>query len=147
MDKKQFKDFFKKYLIQHNFEKIKNKYYYKHDDFLCRIELNKSNYGEFYYIEYDFYIGNFTKPYLIDQSGWQTATPFVGARFGFGVNKDRCIYGDYNEDLLKQLLDQNMERAILPPFERGKKFLLDNFGKYYTTYLDEDEIKKLLLKE
>lgn len=145
MEKKEFKDFLKKYFVEHGFEKIKNKFYRNGDGFLCEIDVFKSYYGEFYYFDFHFFIGNFEKPYVIDKNSMKTYTPCVYSRFIFNNEQPSlCHYLNYDEEQLLIILDENMNKVIYPPFERGKKFLLENFETLYFTILDEEKIKKLL---
>ena len=55
MDKKQFKEFCKNEFMKRGFKKNKNTFYLAGNDLLCGIDLQKSNYGEIYYVNY-FYL-------------------------------------------------------------------------------------------
>lgn len=146
MEKKAFLSFVRKYFEKQGFEKIKNRYYRSAKEFLCEIFVFKSCYDEYYYFDFCFYIGTFQKPYSIDRGGWQTHTPYVGYRFVFGEDpRDAaCYYLNYDEINLSKKLDENVNKFIVPPFEYGKKYLLDNYENPYRTFLDDDMIKKLL---
>ena len=147
MELNEFKKCLQIYLKKSGFEKIKNKYYRNGNGFLCMIHFFRSHYGPVYYFDYYFFIGNFEKPYIINQDNAITYTPFVGSRFYFS-EKDTysCEYLNYTEKEVICLLDKNMNERIFPPFEIGKKYLLDNFGKLYDTFLDKNFIN-LLLRE
>ena len=140
-----FKKFLQKYLKDKGFEKIKSKYYLKDEKFLCMIHYYKSYYGSTYYFDYYFFLGEFEKPYIINQDNAQTYTPCVGRRFYF-TEKDKysCDYLDYTEEQLKCLLDSNFKERIMPPFIEGKQYLLKNFGTLYTTFLPQEKILPLL---
>lgn len=145
MELELFKKFLHKYLKEKSFEKIKSKYYLKSDKFLCMIHFYRSYYGPTFYFDYYFFLGEFDKPYIINQDNAETYTPYVGSRFYF-TEKDTysCNYLDYTEEELKELLDKNFKERINPPFILGKKYLLDYFGTLYTTILNEEKIKELL---
>ena len=104
-----------------------------------------SYYGPTYYFDYYFFLGEFEKPYEINQESVETYTPYVGSRFYF-TEKDKysCDYLDYDEEKLKVLLDNNFKERIKPPFERGKQYLLDHFGTLYTSFLDNEKVMPLL---
>ncbi len=139
MEKNEFKEYIKKYLYQHGFEKIKNKFYRKEKDFVCVIWVFKSIYGEYYHFDINFFIGSFDKPYVFIQKSGHEYTPSVYPKTFV------CEYLKYDEEQLLVTLEEQMNNVILPPFELGKKYLLDNFGTMYRTVLvDEKSVKKLL---
>ena len=145
MEIKEFKKFLNEYFRKHGFEKIKNKFYRNGNGFLCEIAVSRSCYGEFYYFDFHFFIGIFEKPYIIDKNSMQTYTPCVYSRFIFNnVQPSLCYYLNYDEEQLSNILDENMNKVIYPPFEVGKKFLLENFETLYFTILDGEKIKNLL---
>lgn len=145
MELNNFKKCLHRYLVSQGFQKIKNKYYRNGNGFLCMIFFYKSNYGPRYYFDYYFFIGDFEEPYIINQESVATYTPYVGNRFYFS-EKDTysCEYANYTETQITEYLNQNMKYSINPPFEVGKKYLLDNFGTIYTSVLDDAIIKPLL---
>ncbi len=145
MERKEFDDIIKHYLKSKGFEKKNSRYYLNSNDFLCEIYIQKSFFGDVFYLNYAFYLGKFEKPYLIDRGGAQTHTQYVGSRFYF-TKKDgySCQFLDYSESKLIKILDKNFNERIIPPFKIGKKYLLDNYGTLYTTFLDEEKILSLL---
>lgn len=60
MDKKEFKAFCQKEFKARGFKKKKNAFYLAGHDLLCEIDLQKSNFGDEYYINYGYYIGSYT---------------------------------------------------------------------------------------
>ena len=145
MELDEFKKFLHKYFKEKGFEKIKSKYYLNGEGFLCIIEIQRSYYGPTYYINYDFFLGKFEKPYSINQESVETYTPYVGSRFYF-TEKDKysCDYLDYDEEKLKVLLDKNFAERIIPPFEQGKKYLKELFGTLYTSLLFDERVMPFL---
>ncbi|MBE6655959.1 MAG: hypothetical protein E7609_03680 [Ruminococcaceae bacterium] len=149
MEKKEFLNFLKGYFKSHGFEKGKGNRYYKNsveNEFLCEIDVFKSNYGDFYYLEYAFYLGKFEKPYVLDHSSDKTCTPFIFNRFIFDDTDCAafCNYLKYSEEHFKKMLDENMERAISPPFATGKKYLQENLGTLYRNFLPAERVLPLL---
>ena len=59
MDKKQFKNFCKKEIEARGFKKQKNIFYLFGQDLVCGIELSKSNYGNEYYVDFFYCIGDY----------------------------------------------------------------------------------------
>lgn len=113
--------------------------------FLCEIYVQKSSFGDVFYLNYYFHLGKFEKPYSIDRGGAETHTPYVGSRFYFTEeDKYSCQFLDYTEFQLIEILDKNYRQRIQPPFEIGKRYLRDNYGTLYTTFLDFEKIKFLL---
>ena len=152
MEKKEFLDFLKGYFKSHGFEKGKGNRYYKNSiekGFLCEIDIFKSNHGDFYYLEYAFYLGKFHKPYVLDWGCDETCTPFVFRRFVFDDENcaSFCNYLEYSKEYFKKMLDENMARAIFPPFVEGKKYLRENLGILYRNFLPEERVLPLLLDE
>ena len=59
MDKNEFKAFCKNEFYKRGYRKIKNMYFLTgNEGVMSSIELQKSNYGEEYYVNFYFYIGN-----------------------------------------------------------------------------------------
>ena len=141
MELNVFKKFLHKYFKEKKFEKIKGKYYLNSEYFLCAIEIQKSSYGPTFYINYDFFLGKFEKPYAINQESIETYTPYVGGRFYFSEkHKYSCDYLDYEEDELLKIFDSNFYERIKLPFEEGKKYLLKHFGTLYTSFLLDERV-------
>ena len=57
MTKQEFKKFVQNQCIANGFKTIKSCYYLAGKDSLCKIWLQKSNYGNIYYVNYDYYDG------------------------------------------------------------------------------------------
>ena len=149
MEKKEFLNFLKNYFKFHGFEKGKGSRYYKNNTenkFLCEVDIFKSNYGDFYYVECAFYLGEFERPYVLDHGQDATCTPFIFKRFVFDDKNcaSFCNYLEYSEEHLRKMLDENMERLIFPPFSVGKKYLRENLGTLYRNFLPEERVLPLL---
>ena len=148
MERKEFEDIVKNYFKSKGFEKKGVRYFLNSDDFLCEIYVQKSYYGAVFYLNYDFWLGKFEKPYVIDRGGVATRTPDVGYRFYFTENDGySCQYLNYNEEQLIEILNENFALRILPPFKEGKKYLLEHYGTLYGSVLPEEKIRPLLLED
>ncbi len=150
MDKKQFKDFCKKEFESQGFKKHKNMFYLTGRDLLCGIYLQKSNFGDVYYVNFYYFIGtfddvnNFPTRYEYDvyerilvMSKKQT---FQGKKFMTA----QVEYEEYTEDELRPYFDKEFENRILPPVRKGKKHILDNLGTLYSLTLRKEEVMKKL---
>ena len=150
MEKKQFKEFCKKEFEARGFKKQKNVFYLVGHDLLCGVDLQKSDYGEMYYINYFYFIGAFEnitdypprcesdiEGRIVVMSRRQTfqGKPFMTAQ---------VEYEAYTEDELRPYFDRVFENEILPPVNYGKSFILDNLGKIYFLTLHPEEVMKKL---
>ena len=148
MENKDFRKIAHKILIENGFERIKNRYYRNGEKFLCEIQLQKSGYGPMFYVNFDFLLGEFEKPYVINRESAFTYTPFVGGRFYFGEKYGyACEYPNWSEDQLETAFLENMEKAVLPPFKQGKQYLRDQFGTLYKATLNVKKSEELLFAD
>ena len=150
MDKKQFKEFCKNEFKARGFEKQKNAFYLPGRDLLCGIDLQKSNYGDVYYINYYYFIGkfenitNYPTHYESDIQGriavMSRKQTFQGKQFMTA----QVEYEEYTEDELRPFFEKEFEERILPPVHQGKKYILDNLGKLYSLTLHKEEVMQKL---
>ena len=146
MDKKQFKEFCKKEFNTRGFKKHKNVFYLTGHDLLCGIDLQKSNYGDAYYVNYYYFIGEFENitdyptHYESDIQGriavMSRKQTFQGRQFMTA----QVEYEEYTEEELRPYFDRAFEKEILPPVHHGKAFILDNLGKIYSLTLHKEEV-------
>lgn len=150
MDKKQFKEFCKQEFLRKGFRKVKNTYYLAGKDLLCGIDLQKSNFGNQYYINFFYCLGDYQNQSvfptyydsdidarIIVMSKTQTyqGKPFLTAQIE---------YEEYTEDELRVFFDKEFEERILPPIQQGKVFILENLGKLYRLSLNQEEVMRKL---
>ena len=150
MDKKQFKEFCKNEFKARGFKKQRNVFYLTGQDLLCGIDLQKSNYGEAYYVNYYYFIGDFEnitdyptryesdiQGRIVVMSRRQTfqGKPFMTAQ---------VEYEEYTEDGLRPFFDKEFEEKILPPIKLGKKHIRDNLNTLYFLTLNQEEVKRKL---
>lgn len=139
----ELKESLKKILLSAGFKKIENKFYKKGKEFLCEIGLQKSIYGDFCYINYNFYFGDFIKPYIINRSDRNSKPLYLYGRFKFDKKNEICNYLGINEKTLTKFLIKNLEERINPPFNIGKNHFIENIGRLYNTLLENKLVKFL----
>lgn len=150
MDKKQFKEFCKNEFKARGFKKQKNTFYLTGHDLLCGIDLQKSNYGDIYYVNYYYFIGNFDNNsnyptyYESDIQGrivvMSKKQTFQGKQFLTA----QVEYEEYAEDELRPFFEKEFEEKILPPIYQGKKYILDNLNSLYFLTLNQGEVMRKL---
>lgn len=145
MEKKDFKDFLKKYFLKYGFEKIKGEYYKNDSGVLYNIYLDKYPYDDFYYITSCFYIGDYIKPYSVEN------LPHFYRNFSFTEDEtdtfsDACRYKNYTDQELGELLNRNISDLIVPVFKYGKKYLLENLHKKYGSFYSEKTLEVIVNK-
>lgn len=150
MNKNEFKEFCKKEFKSRGFKKQKNTFYLTGIDLLCGIDLQKSNYGDVYYINYYYFLGdfenitNYPTHYESDIQGriavMSRKQTFQGEQFLTA----QVEYEEYTEEELRPYFDLAFKEEILPPVYQGKKFILDNLGKLYFLTLHKEEVLQKL---
>lgn len=151
MDKKQFRDFCKIEFQKRGFKKVKNTYYLAGQEVLCGIDLQKSNYGNEYYINFFYFLGDYqnqavfptyydsdidARIIVMSKKQRHQGNPFLTAQIE---------YEEYSEDELRAFFDKEFEERILPPIQQGKAFILENLGKLYRLSLNQEEVMHKLL--
>lgn len=145
MEDKEFRSIVHKVLKENGFEKVKNRYYRSEKEFLCEIYLQKSIYGPVFYLNYDFMLGNFEKPYVFSNESGSAYTPRVGSRFYFGKkNGYACSFQDWNQEQVLSAIMDNIKQSILPPFDLGKQYLQEHYGTLYEAYINIKQTEQLL---
>lgn len=146
MDKNEFKAFCKNEFEARGFKKKKNMFYLTGRDLLCGIYLQKSNYGDIYYINYCYFIGefedikNYPTHYESDIQERVLAMSKTSTVRGKHFITSQIEYNEYTEDELRSYFDKEFEERILPPVYQGKKYILDNLGKLYSLTLRKGEV-------
>lgn len=148
MDKKEFKDFCHIEFTKRGFKKRKKMYYLQGKDFLCGLYLQNSSYGKAYYVEYDFFAGQYkdikTYPTIYDCDLCKricilSKETVKGKRY-----MDAFIeYERYSAEELKPYFDEAFEKHIMPAVVNGKEFLLKDLEYYEAS---REEKKKVLEK-
>ena len=150
MDKKQFKEFCKNEFKTRGFKKQNNAFYLAGRDLLCGIDLQKSNYGDVYYVNYYYFIGNFENVtnypthYESDIQGRIVVMSKKRAFQGKQFMTAQIEYEEYTEDELRCFFELEFEEKILPPIIRGKKYILLNLNTLYFLTLNQSEVMRKL---
>lgn len=150
MDKSQFKEFCKKEFEARGFKKQKNVFYLTGHDLLCGIDLQKSNYGDIYYVNYYYFIGifknitNYPTHHESDIQGRVAVMSKTQTVHGKCFLTAMIEYEEYTEEELRPYFEKEFEERILPPVYWGKKYILDNLGKFYSLTLHKEEVMKKL---
>lgn len=150
MEKNEFKAFCKDYFLKRGFKKDKKCFYILGIDMLCSISLQKSDYGAAYYVNYDFFIGDYTDSSTIPDRYYSD----IDGRFHI-LSKSQTIngeyivtgaiyYEEYTEEELRSCFDEGFEQRILPPLTQGKRYILNNLNKLYHLTLRKEEVLKKL---
>lgn len=150
MDKNSFKDFCEKELEKRGFFKNKKLFYLYGDEILCAVGLQKSSYGDIYYLNFYFYIGSFKGKtdfpsiYEYDIHSRVLVMSKKSTIRGNCFMTSQIEYTEYTEEELRSYFDKEFEERILPPIYKGKKYIIDNLGHYYYLTLRKDDVLKKL---
>lgn len=150
MDNKQFKEFCKNEFIARGFKRIKKIFYLVGKDLLCGIELSRSNFGNEYYVDFFYCIGDYHAvsdlPVYYDSDVDERILVMSKAKKVKGNHflTSAIEYEEYTEEELRPYFDKEFEERILPPVYQGKKYILDNLGKLYTLTLRKEEVMRKL---
>lgn len=150
MDKNEFKEFCNKEFAKRGFKSVKSMYYLAGKDLLCGIQLQKSNFGAVYYVNYYFFLGNFSD-IRVYPSHYESD---IDQRF-LVMSKTQTVhrkhfvtaqieYEEYTEEELRPYFDKEFEERILPPVYKGKRYILDHLERLYFVYLNKEEVIKKL---
>lgn len=150
MDNNEFKMFCKNEFEARGFKKKKNMFYLNGHDLLCGIYLQKSNFGDVYYVNYCYFIGEFEdiKNYpthyesdIQERVLTMSKTSTIGGKHFI---TSQIEYKEYTEEELRQFFDKEFKERILPPVHQGKKYILDNLGELYSLTLHKEEVMRKL---
>lgn len=150
MNKNQFKEFCKKEFESRGFRKVKNAFYLSGQDLLCGIDLQKSNYGNVYYVNYYYFIENFKNiasyptHYESDIQGRVAVMSRKQTYQGECFVTAQIEYEEYTEDELRPFFNKEFEETILPPIYQGKKYILENLNKKYFLTLNQEAVMRKL---
>lgn len=151
MEKATFIQFYENEFSKYGFIKHKKGYFLNGEkEVLCGISLQKSGYGNAYYINYFFCLGDFSNekdyPLLYDSDiqGRITVLSKTQTVNGKPFLTPMIEYKEYTEDELRASFDKEIEEKILPPIVQGRKYIFDNIDKlYFLTLNKEDVLNKL----
>lgn len=146
MDANEFKKFCNIEFAKRGFSKFKSSFYCQGNGVLCSLSLQHSDFGPMYYINFYFYIGDFSKNrypsrYDYDFRGrlsFMSKTETIDGKPFLGGMVE---YDYYTEDELQPYFVNVFETIISPVLENGKKAiipLLEN-DKCHANILRETE--------
>ncbi len=150
MDSKQFKIFCENEFKNKGFKKNKKAFYLFGKDVLCGIDWQRSRYSNSYYVNYYFFIGDFSSRKnlpLYYESDIQGRIKVLSKEQNFQAKQfmtPLIEYEKYTENELKDYFDFEFENVILPPIIRGKEYILHNLNsKYFSIHSTEVIVKKI----
>lgn len=150
MDKNEFKEFCKNEFVKHGFKKIKKYFYLVGSDILCGMDLQRSDYGSIYYVNFFFCIGDYKSStvfptyYESDVDGRILVMSKTQRNKGHTFMTSMIEYEEYTENELRPYFEKEFEERILPPIYHGRKYILDNLNKLYQLTLRREEVMKKL---
>lgn len=120
MNQKKFKQKLTEALGEYGFSYVNKMYYKENEEMIAIISLQKSNYDDFYYINYGFYLKEENKPTVLPKP----SECDIRARFIIGDNQeesDSFKIEELSEHNLDHLVSANVNKRIIPAFELGLK--------------------------
>ena len=153
MTKQEFLDFCHEEFTKRGLKKRKKTYYLNGEGILVGLYLQKSM-AEAYYVEFDFFIGEFKNPKLYPttyESDYYGRVCVLSKDIDEGDYYMTALieYELYTPEELKPYFDKAFDEFIMPPLLEGKETVL-KIMEYYDDYtLEEKEniIKKLQLDQ
>lgn len=150
MDRNEFKAFCKNEFEKRGFKRHKNMFYRMGYDLLCGVNLQKSNYGDIYYVNFYYFIGEFDgvtiypTSYESDVEERVLVMSKTSTIQGNHFVTAQIEYKEYTEEELRSYFDKEFEERIVPPILHGKKYIRDNLGKLYSLTLHKEEVMRKL---
>ena len=136
MEREKLKKTVKEILQNYGFKKIKNSFYFNTKDFLIVIDLQKSMYDDYYYLNYGFCIESMND-YMPYPKTYQCEINMRGL-----IDNDNAImhYHNVNEDTFIHEFKKAINIEIVPIIKEGKSALAKKFREndsYAFVYTDE----------
>ena len=119
-------------------------------DLLCRINLQKSNYGNVYYVNYQYFIGdfddsiNYSSLEECDIEGRIIVLSKKETFQGKSFMTPQIEYEEYTEEELRKFFENEFKEKILPPIKQGKKYILSKLDQIYFLTLNQESVRKKL---
>ena len=152
MTKQEFKDFCHEEFIKRGFVKKKKMYYLSGKDLLCGLYLQKSM-GEAFYVEYDFFIGEYKEEKLYPTVYESDIDIRICVLSKQTIKGERFMgalieYEKYDSEEIRPYFDEAFEKYIMPPILEGKRILLEKREHYFAELFSEerDAVLEKLLK-
>ena len=125
MTKQEFKEYVHKECLKRGFIKVRNSFFLLGTDLLCGVSLQKSNYGNVFYVNFDFYLGDYQNikkypsQYESDIGGRITVMSKTQTYQGKHFMTSLIEYEEYTEDELQSYFDKAFDELIIPPVLNG----------------------------
>lgn len=156
MTKQEFKNFCKQEFYKREFKKVKKMYYLDgKENVLCGIDLQKSNFGNYYYINVSFFIkelnmeGQYPSYYDSDIDG-RISVMSKDTYQGEIFMTSQIEYEKYTPEELSRYFEKDFKEWILPAVEEGTSFIaqkLDYKNLSPHPAREEEVLKFLKLKK
>lgn len=151
MDAKEFKKFCKEEFTKRGFRKVKSCYYRQEEGLLCALYLQHSDFGPEYYINYYFFLGDFSDKEYPTRYDHDFHGRFAVMSKTMTVEGKTFLTGQiehnfYTEDELRPYIEKNFEELIYPVLEQGKKaiiLLLEQKECHANILREEETLAKL----
>ena len=146
MTKEEFKQFIKKICYENDFKKVKSSFYLAGEEVMCCINLQKSNYGDIYYVNFYFFVDdyrdckNYPTHYDADVYGRIKAMSKNATYQGKCFMTSMIEYTEYTENELRHYFEKEFNKVVLPPIFIGKKYILDNLNSLYSLTLNKEQV-------
>lgn len=147
MTKEEFKKFCKEQFYSRGFTKVKKMFYFDNGkDILCGIDLQKSNFGNTYYINVSFFMKNFIvkdayPSYLEADFNRRIMVMSKKQTYqGEVFMTPQIEYEEYENQELGMYFQQNFEEWIMPAIERGMDYIIERSSDdfFVPNYLKRD---------
>ena len=112
--------------------------------------LQKSNYGNVYYVNYQYFIGDFDDSinYSLleecDVEGRIIVRSKKETFQGKPLMTPQIEYEEYTEEELRKFFENEFKEKILPPIKQGKKYILSKLDQIYFLTLNQESVRKKL---
>lgn len=156
MTKEEFQQFCKNYFLERGYRKKRNDYYLIGESgILSSIDLQKSQFGPKYYVNFNFYLDNYIDVPLSKFPSCYDSD--IDGRIGIMTvsteDNEECFetysfeYEKYTPEMLKPHFDKAFDKVIFPPLKLGKKYILENLNILYHLTLNPEEVLKKLKED
>lgn len=155
MTKQEFKKFCKEQFFNRGFIKVKKMFYFDNDkDILCGIDLQKSNFGNTYYVNVYLFVKSFVEKdlyptYLEADFCGRIIVMSKKRTYQGGVFLSPQIeYEEYESEELGKYFQQNFEEWIMPAIEGGLEYIAKRGNDNFLTinYARKERVLEILEK-
>lgn len=138
MTKEEFKKFCEEQFYNKGFVKAKKMYYLdRGKDILCGVDLQKSNFGNTYYVNVCFfvksYIGKDKYPSYLEADFYRRIMVMSKKQMYQGdvFMSPQIEYEEYENEELEMYFQQNFDEWIMSAIEEGEEYILKRLGNNF----------------